>query len=115
MDTFVKKVAAGRNLTEEQVRDIAQGHFYSGEDGKEIGLVDEIGGLLTALAIAREKAGIEPHEKVNMIEIPKNKGFFQFGPFSAVENDAIRYIKMVSEHPGQPLPMMIPGSYPGKD
>jgi protease IV len=117
-DTFVNKVASGRGLAEDKVREIAEGHFYSGLDGHAIGLVDEIGGMLTAMAIAQQKAGIKPEADVNIIEIPRTKGFFKsFLPgFSmGVDDDVMRYLKMVSQHPGQPLPMMVPGSYPGKE
>jgi protease-4 len=117
-DIFVKKVAQGRNLPVDEVREIAEGHFYSGLDGKEIGLVDEIGGLMTALAIARQDAGLKPDEEVDIIEISKYKGLFDFKskPLSISEtledNPTYQYIKMCSERRGQPLPMLVPGTYP---
>ncbi|MCP4634336.1 MAG: hypothetical protein GY855_15525 [candidate division Zixibacteria bacterium] len=116
---FVKKVAEGRNLTEEKVREIGEGHFYSGIDGKAIGLVDEIGGLQTAIAIAKKQAGIKPDEKVTLREIPKYKGTFNFPSFSpmsiknVIEEDYdLRMIRMILDHNGKPLPMLMPGTYP---
>jgi len=117
-DVFVNKVAVGRNMKPDEVRKIAEGHFYSGIDGKKIGLVDEIGGLMTALTIARTDAGLKPDEEIEIVEIPKYKGLFDIGsrmPSLPVkfENDPVyQYIKMCSEHRGRPLPMLIPGTYP---
>jgi protease-4 len=115
-DSFVKKVAVGRNMTEEQVRKIGEGRFYSGLDGKEIGLVDEIGGLMEAIAIAKHKAGLLPGDECEIIEVPKYKALFEFPkllPISTVADEpAYRYIKLLLENPGKPLPMLVPGTYP---
>lgn len=48
-DLFLNKVAKARNLPKEKVAEIAQGRVWSGEDAQQIGLVDEIGGLDSAL------------------------------------------------------------------
>jgi protease-4 len=118
-DDFVQKVAKGRNMPAEEIKKIAEGHFYSGADGKAIGLVDEIGGLFTALAIAQQEAGLKPDEEINIVEIPKYKGLFNFQPkllpvATRLEEDPVlEYIRMLSERPGQPLPMLMPGTYPG--
>jgi protease IV len=117
-DSFTAKVAAGRNISVDKVREIAQGHFYSGLDGKKVGLVDRIGGLMTAIAVAKERAGISPDEEINLVEIPKNKGLFDL-PLPGVsikqkvtEDPILRYIQLLTENPGQPLFMMTPDSYP---
>ncbi|MCY2961034.1 MAG: signal peptide peptidase SppA [Planctomycetota bacterium] len=55
-DRFLGLVAEGRGMTRERVHEIAQGRVWSGMRGKELGLVDEIGDLDRAIAIAREKA-----------------------------------------------------------
>lgn len=57
-ETFLEKVAKSRNLPKEKVNEIAQGRVWSGEDAKEIGLIDEIGGLEAAINYAAEKAGL---------------------------------------------------------
>jgi len=59
-DTFVEKAAAGRNTTPERIDAIAQGRVWTGAQGKEIGLVDELGGLERALVVARQRAKIAP-------------------------------------------------------
>ena len=54
--TFVNHVADGRNMNFDSVDAIGQGRVWTGSDGKRIGLVDEIGGLQYAIAVAAEKA-----------------------------------------------------------
>jgi len=57
---FVEVVAAGRpNLSAEQVRQLADGRVYTGEQAKANGLVDEVGDLLAAIALARKLAEAE--------------------------------------------------------
>jgi protease-4 len=58
-EQFIDVVAEGRGLSEEAVRDLATGQLYSGSKAKELGLVDELGGLDTAINLAMELAGIE--------------------------------------------------------
>jgi len=58
---FKRRVADGRNMTEAQVEEIAQGRVWSGADGKNIGLVDELGGLNDAIAAAADLAGLEEY------------------------------------------------------
>lgn len=57
-DTFTKRVAVGRNLTQDDVFKIAEGRVWSGERAASIGLVDTIGGLQAAIAVAADKAGL---------------------------------------------------------
>lgn len=54
---FVEVVAEGRKLPVEKVRDLADGRVYSGRQAKELGLVDELGGLPEALDVARRLSG----------------------------------------------------------
>jgi protease IV len=55
---FVGKVAQGRGMTNEQVHEIAKGRVWTGEDALGNGLVDELGGMDKAVAIARRRAGL---------------------------------------------------------
>ncbi|MHA3704090.1 signal peptide peptidase SppA [Jatrophihabitans sp. YIM 134969] len=55
---FVGKVAAGRGMTEEAVDAVARGRVWSGIDASGNGLVDELGGLRDAVALARSRAGL---------------------------------------------------------
>ena len=60
--TFLKRVADGRNMTIAQVHEIAQGRVWSGKEAKKIGLVDHLGGLDTALERAASLAEIENYK-----------------------------------------------------
>lgn len=55
-ETFKERVAEGRKMTVAQVDSIGQGRVWTGQRGKELGLVDEIGGLEDAIAGAAELA-----------------------------------------------------------
>jgi protease-4 len=117
-ETFVKKVAEGRGLDVDHVKEIAQGRVWSGPDATENGLIDEIGGLNFAIDLAREMAEIESSEFVEIREYPETKGLFPsnaFSPFQlkSIDNDAtVRFLKMMSEKNGYPLPLLLPGNYP---
>lgn len=56
--TFCMRVAIGRNLSVEYVDSIARGRVWTGTQAKELGLVDELGGMEVALRIAAQEAGI---------------------------------------------------------
>lgn len=90
---FTGKVAAGRNLPIEQVREIAKGRVWSGVDAKRLGLVDELGGLPVALRLAREAAGIEADEDVRLVTFPRKRdpwqALFGEGPKSSDERAAV--------------------------
>jgi protease-4 len=58
-DQFVLKVAEGRKLSQERVREIAQGRVWSGSAALKVGLVDELGGLQEAVACAAKLAKVE--------------------------------------------------------
>ncbi|MEW1842687.1 signal peptide peptidase SppA [Nonomuraea angiospora] len=57
-DDFVGKVAASRDLTRERAHELARGRVWTGADAHAGGLVDELGGLEDALALARKRAGL---------------------------------------------------------
>ncbi len=69
-DTFISHVAEGRGMTKEQVDKIGQGRVWSGENAKEIGLVDEFGGLDDAIKMAAEMAGLEDYRTVLLPRLP---------------------------------------------
>ena len=74
---FVSKAAEGRNKSFDEVDEIAQGRVWTGKQAKALGLVDELGGLETALSIAKARAGFADDEEVNLIVLPKQKPFFE--------------------------------------
>ena len=83
---FVSKAAAGRDKPFADIDTIAQGRVWTGKQAKELGLVDELGGLDTALSIAKQQAGFSDEDKFNVIVLPKQKTFFEQFLESMVED-----------------------------
>ena len=73
-DRFLTLVAEGRGMTYDEVHEIARGRVWSGEDAMDVGLVDQLGGLMDAIDKARELAGIEADEDSRLIFYPKAQG-----------------------------------------
>lgn len=131
-EAFVDKVADGRGMTSSEVHNLAEGHVFSGVDGKKNGLIDEIGGLSAAIMAARELAGIDPDERVEIVALPRMPSFDFSGlrpvpgvggwlaglwggePVAApetLENYEWLYLKSIIERPGRPLYMLPPDLY----
>ena len=72
-DRFVGHVAAGRGIEPSRARDLAKGRVWTGTQARERGLVDALGGVETALALAKEAAGIDQAAPVKLVEYPKKK------------------------------------------
>jgi protease-4 len=68
---FVKDVAASRNMTEADVRKLADGRVFTGQEAKNNGLVDELGTLQDAVAAAAKMGGIFGEPRV--VTPPKKK------------------------------------------
>jgi protease-4 len=71
---FITKAAEGRNLSVEQIHEVAQGRVWTGNQALEHKLIDEIGGLNDAMLKAAELAGIEDY---STIQIPQTKSFLE--------------------------------------
>jgi protease IV len=112
-EDFVQMVADGRNMEYDEIEPISQGRVWSGYDGLDIGLVDEIGGLADAIRLAREKAGLSHDAEVEIVEYPE-PGLFDasifvprlFGVEIKEKDPFIEYIIFRLRHNGQPLPML---------
>ena len=74
---FTGKAADGRKLPKEKVLEIAKGRIWSGQEAKNLGLVDELGGYDTALKLAKQAAGVPEGEDVKIVVYPRPKTFFQ--------------------------------------
>ena len=70
---FTSRVAEGRDIPLERVKEIAKGRVWTGSQAKEIGLVDELGGIMKAIEVAKEMADIEPDAKINLKRFPRAK------------------------------------------
>ena len=69
-DDFVARVAAGRKLSVEAVDAVARGRVWTGADAADRGLVDELGGLRTAIRRAKLLAGLEEQARVRTVSYP---------------------------------------------
>ena len=88
-ERFITNVATARNLAPEKVEEIAQGRVWSGANAQKLGLVDEIGGIETAIKVAAEEAELGDSWKVE--EYPKSRSLEQriFRSLSGVEVDIL--------------------------
>jgi protease-4 len=100
-DTFVEKAASARNTTPERIDTVAQGRVWTGRQAKQIGLVDELGGLQRALAIAKQRAKLSPDSEVELIVYPPRKSIFELArnPFGASERAAALAVLLGVRHP----------------
>jgi len=74
-DTFTKKAAQGRGMTQDKLKEYASGRVWSGIEAKERNLVDVLGGLDKAIEIAAQKANIEGDYRIT--ELPARKSFLE--------------------------------------
>ena len=128
-DEFVAAVAEGRDTTEAHVRDVGAGRIYSGLDGREVGLVDEIGGLPRAIDLARQATGLPPEDltvrEVNPTAGTIDLGQFLPGPLGGLlqsEAEPVRpdvltdptetTLRLMLEHQPGPLVLLPPGAVP---
>jgi protease-4 len=73
---FVKRVAQGRGKAKEDVDAIAQGRVWVGSEAVKNGLVDKLGGLDAALALAKQRAHL-PAGDVELVVLPEGRSFFE--------------------------------------
>jgi protease-4 len=74
---FKKGVAQGRHMSVEAVDRIAKGREWTGAQGKDLGLVDELGGYDRAIEVAKQLAHIPANESVHIVRFPQEKSLFQ--------------------------------------
>ena len=76
-DGFVEKVADARHTTPERIDAVAQGRVWTGAQAKAHGLVDALGGLDVAVAMAKERAHIPSSEDIELVIYPPRRSFFE--------------------------------------
>ena len=89
----MRKAAEGREKSYAEIDAIAQGRVWTGRQAKELGLVDELGGLEKALAIAKEQGGFDVASEPQLIVLPKPRTFFE------------RILENMIEEPGAKMPL----------
>lgn len=100
---FVKRCAEGRGMTTEAIEKIAEGRVWTGATAKELGLVDELGGIDKALEIAAQKADIQNYsilhypDKSNLLSslLDKGKEDYIESQMSEAMGDYYGYLKFI--------------------
>jgi protease-4 len=126
-DQFVEKAAESRHMPPEKIDAIAQGRVWTGRQAKQNGLVDQLGGLDRAIAVAKQRAKIPVESDVELVVYPPRKSFYELvseqfsgsseqmavGRWMAAnltrgELDALRMLRgpMAIFHRGEPLALM---------
>lgn len=111
-DTFINVVVDGRSMSEEQVREIADGRICTGQQAVEFGLVDNLGYLPDVIERAAELGGIklEENEKPRIIEYTQKASFTDLIAASLYRPGPIEELKQILHFDtGSPLMYMYVG------
>jgi protease-4 len=76
-DDFIEKAAESRKTTPEKIHEVAQGRVWTGQQARERGLVDALGGLETAISIAKERAKIPKDEDVDLVVFSGRRSLYE--------------------------------------
>jgi len=126
-DQFVEKVADSRGAPSDKIRAIAQGRVWTGHQAKMNGLVDDLGGLDYAVAVAKQRARIPAETEVELVIYPPRKSLLEMlseelsgssdemavrawmtETLTKGEIEALRLLRGPTAifHPGEPLALM---------
>ncbi|GAB4824168.1 hypothetical protein N2152v2_011214 [Parachlorella kessleri] len=72
-ESFRNKAAESRGMDQDAMQDVAQGRVWSGQRAVKLGLVDAVGGIRKAIALAKQAAGIAQEEGVRLVELSRAK------------------------------------------
>jgi protease-4 len=75
---FVENAARSRHMPIAKLQAVAQGRVWTGRQAKQVGLVDELGGVERALAVAKQRAGLLPSDEVEIVSYPPRRTVFDF-------------------------------------
>lgn len=96
-DRFLSHVGAGRDMTYDEVHEVARGRVWTGEEALQVGLVDEIGTFMDAIEKAKELAGIEADAKPRFAFYPIRKtGFEALEDLFGVSAETARAMSAIS-------------------
>ena len=89
-DQFVTKASEARGKTYKQIDAVAQGRVWTGRQALKHGLVDRLGGLADAIALAKKMAGLSPKDKCELVFLPEPKSILEqmLGPLGSVRLSA---------------------------
>jgi protease-4 len=118
---FTGKVATGRGMTAEQVDEVARGRVWTGADALAHGLVDELGGLDRAAAIARRRAGLSDSAPLRVF--PRTRPIDRLRPAASSESRGAAATSLLADSWGPAWelaaraglspygPLMLPGNW----
>jgi protease-4 len=76
-DMFLDRVAKARNMSPMDVDAVARGRVWTGEQARERKLVDELGGMDEAIALAKQRAKIDDQAQVDLVMYPQEGSFLE--------------------------------------
>jgi protease-4 len=76
-DGFLEKAARSRKTTPDRIDEVARGRVWTGLQARERGLIDELGGLDAAVAIAKARAKIPDDEDVELVVYPRRRSLYE--------------------------------------
>ena len=76
-EEFLARAAEGRGMTRDAVHAVGQGRVWTGRQARNLGLVDELGGMDAAVAAAKRLAGIGAGREVTLVPYPRPRTFFE--------------------------------------
>ncbi len=76
-DDFLDRVSSSRELAREDVDAVGRGRVWTGVQALDHGLVDQLGGFADAVDVAKELAGIDPEDRVQLVDFPRLRPWWQ--------------------------------------
>jgi len=122
-EQFVEKAAKARHMTPERLDEVAQGRVWTGRQARDLKLVDELGGLDRAIALARKQAGLDEATRVELVVYPRRRSLYDllagqlsggselarlaaFGGLTGGDRIAAALARPALFRPGEPLAIM---------
>ncbi len=85
-DNFVRKAAEGRGMPFDRLESMAHGRIYTGNQARQLKLVDEVGGFRTAVSLLKKELRVPENEEIEMVLYPRPKSLWE----SLMEGDLFR-------------------------
>ncbi len=91
-ELFLSRVAEGRKTSPEKIDAVGQGRVWTGRQALQLKLVDELGGLDTAIQIAKQRAKLDPSKDVQLVVYPPKRSVYELlaNPFGASTDAGLR-------------------------
>ncbi len=107
---FLTRVAEGRKRPVDQIDPIAQGRVWTGAQAKQNGLVDQLGGIDTAIEMIRKRAKIGASEKINLVMYPPKRSLLEM-LMNRNEDTAAVEMKLKAALGGLPVHSLAQGGF----